>query len=1336
MYSLIAFATNWGTKFGGINSFNVDFLKAFGFAYHLKAQIICIVSSCTPEEEEEAAKAHVALVLLPYVPTEKTFGPDQAQAGLDQLKHRNISFDPNKTIWLGHDRITGAAANAASRLAGGRSALIHHMSYDHYESYAEDSKTAYDKTQDQTALFRQADIVLAVGPLLRDALEDRLDASKNVHMLIPGLAEIEPRRAPNTFTAFLSGRLTDDAARIKQGHLGIAAFAKAHSEARKSDIPESLSRQPKLMLRGVNFESISLPGAGADSPETELKKFAEEFADCVFNIQALPYTQDRKTLYSDLSSASVALMPSWHEGFGLVAWEAIAAGVPLVISRNSGVYRLLDEKHPGAGPGCVYVIDVRGAVSSPFFHTNDLQGVVNALQNIANKPDEARKKASILRDMLGSHTWPACAEEAMNAFGWSLQKGSLPSSIPERGEPEPIVTDNALSTPDSPTDLPLHMPGRLWKAGIGMADSQLLRAEEARVPFDPARQPEIDTLIAWIDDPQWPQAVRLLTGGGGLGKTRLALEVCHQRLQMGWQAGFLDNDLDAKNMTPSWLALKNINKPLLVVIDYAETRQGQLMALIKAVLKNPGNQPLRLLLLARDGGEWWDNLPSKDRECEPLLSGYATSGPYRLPALYTAEKERHEAYGRALQSFANALGVSPPDLNPEMTGEHFERPLYIQMAALLAFYGEQPTTAEGLTKSLLNHERRYWRGVLSHLNWTEPERYAQQLLALTTLAGGFPTPKAAFDLWINATGMTLKTAEFNNLFYSLVTLYPGKQGLQAVRPDLLGEALVAQSLLRVGADTLLDAVLSKNSSQHIRRNALTIIARLSKQRKDLHQILAEALARHFPSCCIDILKVGKETTGYLPELAVHAFVKLIPAIKSQVSGMLEPFRMEESVVFNELYFKISEFVVQKLKDRSNKVEEYAKALGNHSIQLQRTGRNEMALSCAFEVVELFKKLKIIHKHLEPDYARSLNNYAKFLSEAGKNEEALERAGAALEIRHRLARKNPDQFETDYAMALNNYANRLGEAGKNDVAFEKAEAALEIYQRLARKNPDRFEPDYAMLSNNYAIRLSDAGKNEEALEKAGAALEIRQRLVRKNPDRFESDYAMSLNNYASDLSDAGKNEEALEHAGAALEIYQRLARKNPDRFEPDYAMSLNNYAKFWSDAGENEEALEQAGAALEIRQRLALKNPAKFAEDFFSTTCNVNFLYWLSDHPLIDQKMADLSLLSSVPSHERKLMQLYHAFVQACRAPDSTTRIDAFKQVLSYWEELSPAQKNNAQEYWLCAAAWCAKFTPETLKGSVWREKFYQYSKQRDSRLPHWMREVAIRLEFEWPAVMK
>ena len=124
------------------------------------------------------------------------------------------------------------------------------------------------------------------------------------------------------------------------------------------------------------------------------------------------------------------------------------------------------------------------------------------------------------------------------------------------------------------------------------------------VPFDPARQPELDALNTWLDDARQPQAVRLITGAGGLGKTRLALELCQQRLASNWHAGFLDTDHDAENMATEWHVLRNLNQPLLIVIDYAETRQTTLLVLIKAMVQGRCDQSVRpfCLLNSECGG--------------------------------------------------------------------------------------------------------------------------------------------------------------------------------------------------------------------------------------------------------------------------------------------------------------------------------------------------------------------------------------------------------------------------------------------------------------------------------------------------------------------------------------------------------------------------------------------------------------------------------------------------------------------------------------------------------------------------------------------------------------
>lgn len=534
MYSLITFATQWGSKHGGINSFNTDFLKTFGIAYHTSAQVVCIVADASDDEIEKARNAYdVTLLKLPYPPQAKTFSIDQAQAGVDLLKQHDINFDPEHTLWLGHDRITGAAAIEAAKIAGGRSALIHHMSYDHYESFAETSQIAYAKTQEQRQLFEQANLVLAIGPLLRDAAQDLVGKAEIVHMLVPGLVEIDVRPVQKFFSAFLSGRLGENAARIKQGHLGVAAFAYAHQKACANKMPDGLCNQPKLMLRGVDFAAEITASQGDENPETELKLFAEKYAGRAINLQALPYTEDREELHANLSCSSVAMMPSWHEGFGLVAWEAIAAGVPLIISKHSGVYKLLEESHSGYEKGFVYPIDVHGSSVSPFFREpEDLESVADALKDIAYKPEKARQKAGILRGLLlERYTWPACAAEAAKIFGWELQMGILPpmAATPAPAAIEPLPSQN---------DVLVHMPIKRWQTGGILADSQLLRAEEALVPFDPARQPKLDQLGDWMDAPEHPITLRLITGPGGAGQNPAGAGTLPAAQRSGLVCGF------------------------------------------------------------------------------------------------------------------------------------------------------------------------------------------------------------------------------------------------------------------------------------------------------------------------------------------------------------------------------------------------------------------------------------------------------------------------------------------------------------------------------------------------------------------------------------------------------------------------------------------------------------------------------------------------------------------------------------------------------------------------------------------------------------------------------
>lgn len=765
-HTLIALATAWGPKYGGLNAFNYDLLIAVAAAHWSWLRVVCIVAECT-ESEVQSAKDQHQVELINLGLTGGSIGKEHAALAWSKLQAAGFSKVSDNTVWLGHDRITGAVAIKLAKSHGGDSALIHHMSYAHYESFVEDSATSNAKESEQKQLFTDATICMAVGPLLQRAAANMLDRkSEDIPMLIPGLAEITPRKNHNTFIAFVSGRLDASAKKFKQAHLGVAGFAHAvHRCDSDLGLPDELrgEQEPRLILRGIDLEKT--PCADSTDAETELKALAQQHAKRVISLKALPFTQDRTELFDELKAASVCLMPSWHEGFGLVAWEAIAAGVPLVLSIKSGAYQFLKMLRK---ENLVHAIDVKGQDTSPFFADEDKEELANLLIKVAKNHPAMRADAHRLReDLQNDYHWRACADTFVTALNWQAPKTPLDTPPPST----PVATIRANTS-----DLAqwVELPTPLWHQHSGLSPSQLLKAEEALIPFAPERALFLQTQIDWATTQTHPTCVRLLTGEGGTGKTRLALEMCKRLIQEGWAAGFLKSDVQTQSAPSFARVLSKIQQPVLLILDYAETRTEVLLGILAALVPQKTVSPIRVLLLARSSGEWWGQLPTYDPRCEALLDGFATTGPYTLPELYEQRSERNNAFSQALTAFAQALHVAVPHVQPDLSAEQYHSPLYLQMAALLTLLGERTANAALLPQSLVRHEQRYWRKVT--LNQSQQsmgagsEAEANLLMSLVTLIGYAPTAKAIEPLWIAADG---QPPNIKLLFNSLSPLYPG-----------------------------------------------------------------------------------------------------------------------------------------------------------------------------------------------------------------------------------------------------------------------------------------------------------------------------------------------------------------------------------------------------------------------------------------------------------------------------------------------------------------------------------------------------------------------------------
>lgn len=1372
---LIAVATAWGPKYGGINAFNYDLLIAVAAAHWSWLRVICVVAECT-DDEIQLIQDQYQIELISIGLTGGSIGKEHATLVQSKLQEKGLCKTSDETVFLGHDRITGAVAIELAKAHGGRSALIHHMSYAHYESFAEDSATSQKKESEQRQLFRESNICLAVGPILQSSAASMLDREiAEIPMLVPGLAEISPRKHHNTFVAFVSGRLDAGAKKIKQAHLGVAGFAHAVYKCdSNSGLPNALrgENEPRLILRGIELEEN--PNPNSTGAEAELKELAQQHADRVISLQALPFTQDRTELFDELKTASVCLMPSWHEGFGLVAWEAIAAGVPLILSKKSGAYQLLKTLRK---ENLVHGIDVRGNTASPFFADADKEVVANLLIEIAKDHSSKRSDAHHLREELQTnYHWRACADAFVTALDWHTPTVSTPSL--------PLSVSPAPSTPAIATDLSqwVALPTQLWEQHSGLSPSQLLKAEEEFIPFAPERLQFLQTQLDWATTKTYPTCVRLLTGEGGTGKTRLALEMCKRLLNDGWAAGFLRSDFQTQSAQNFAKTLVQNQQPLLLIIDYAETRSTELLEFLAAVLSQKVASQIRILLLARSSGEWWGQLPTYDPRCEALLEGFATTGPYNLPALYEHVSERNRAFNQALTAFSKALNTPSPCIQPDLGATQYKSPLFLQMAALLALLGERTASAEALPQSLVRHEQRYWRkATANHTQQTmssssEPE--TNLLMTLVTLIGHASIVKEIESLWTTAGG---QRSNLKPLFSSLSPLYPARQGLGGLQPDLLGEALVGRQILGSEGQALLDAVLGKDATATQRTHALTIFSRLLRYRTDVSAPLENALSRHFAHCAQWLFQVCIQTPSPLSLVAERSFNRLSPSVKLQMAGLLANKFKYEILPLSGLELLIRETLNTQAELRCKKSNasiddwyNFSQTLLKLSLANSQLGKTAQALEFAKQSAEIhqrFKKNK--PDRFEPALAISLNIYANRLSNVGDTTQALDVAKQALDIHQRLAKENHERFDSDLGMSLNNYANRLSDIGDAAQALDITKQALEIHQRLAKENHERFDSDLATSLNNYANRLSDIGDTTNALNAAKQALDIHQRLATNKPERFEAKLAMCLSNYATILSDAGKPTQALAYSKQSLDIHQKLAKDKPERFEPDWATSLNNYANHLSDVGEAAQALSVAKQALDINKRLAkdkpehfesalalaFKNyashlsdagqttnaltavkqaldiyerlaeerPVKFVADVQESRLCIALWTWLSDDTTSLAPSSELSD-TDIPY----LMRPAHFYLLVLRAlgrQESSDIATSIEAVWNGWNAMSTSQKTHCEALYLVICAYAQANACLGSRFSNWSEQLKTFKQRRNGELPRWMEQIAERKFF-------
>ncbi|HEX8664030.1 MAG TPA: tetratricopeptide repeat protein [Beijerinckiaceae bacterium] len=752
----------------------------------------------------------------------------------------------------------------------------------------------------------------------------------------------------------------------------------------------------------------------------------------------------------------------------------------------------------------------------------------------------------------------------MRNFGFSLV-GGVQQFITNCARP----AEFGLPAASEPL-LPSHKLSEAFEGGEPNL-FQALRWDYGLVETLYGREEDEKAILGWAKGGTNAASVRLVTGEGGAGKTRLGAAVARKLKGEGWTAGFLPQ---------SEAALFEVgDKGLFLILDYPEEQAARTKALFRKLAEwHDAPYPIRLLLLSRRPFAEWE---PDALILEGRFGRQAVAMPGSLP-LEMAEALVKEAAANFARS-AGKLGSNLSDATEWLSQSDIHRlPLFAAAAAIHAVL--EPDRAFGIDAPKILHylaerERRRVREISEArgLGKTGLER----LLALGVLGDGL-SESAVREL--GKAGIYDGPAQ-DPVTALAETPWWRRGRLIRLQPDRPAAAFLDEvffdSRFPSGPEKLLDWLFIATAE-----NASTFADRLGRILFDL-DILNPARRGPHPldDRLIDMLRAAPdrggafiEATGREPPFHVARFAAEVVAIR--VSTIADP-------------------------------DKRAGLLNNLANLLSALGRKEEALTRAKEAVALRRDLARTHpEDFTPNLAIALGTLAGQLSDLGQIDEALAVAEEGVALHRELARTRPEAFTRDLAASLSNIATKLDLAGRSDEALARAEEAVALYRGLAQAQPEAFMSELATSINTLANSRSNLGQTKEALAAAKEAVALYSDLARARPETFTPKLAGSLNNLANRLCNLGRHEEALVEAAAAIALYRNLARGRSEAFTPDLAMSLNNIAVVLAITGRGEEALAHAEEAVALRRELAQVRPEVF-EGYLAGSLN-NLASILSD----------------------------------------------------------------------------------------------------------------------------
>ena len=352
-------ASEWGSSNGGLSTINREL--AIQLAKFPEVEITLFLPKCSQEDKKEALDHKVKIV-------EAT--PLSCYEQLDWLcsPPEDLEID----IVVGHGVKLGKQAQVIKKSKTCKWVQVVHTDPEElgmFKSYSRPISKGAEKHKNEVELCEKADHVIGIGPKLSEAYRLHLcggNKDGNVFELTPGVFE--------------EFKTEDHVSRGDMRQRRVLVFGRGDVE----DFELKGFDIAGKAIAALQDTRLVFVGAPAGKLEETAKRL-KEYGVPASRLTVKEFVGDRESLRRLLLQADLVVMPSRTEGFGLTGLEAMSAGRPVLVSRNSGFGEALCR----TATGSAFVIE-----------SDDPTVWTAAIQKIWNKDRECRREeAMTLRDI-------------------------------------------------------------------------------------------------------------------------------------------------------------------------------------------------------------------------------------------------------------------------------------------------------------------------------------------------------------------------------------------------------------------------------------------------------------------------------------------------------------------------------------------------------------------------------------------------------------------------------------------------------------------------------------------------------------------------------------------------------------------------------------------------------------------------------------------------------------------------------------------------------------------------------------------------------------------------